>query len=313
MMTMVRSPDQMKPRWSDWTRNRATNAARMPKSPCARLTIRMTPNTRERPVANRAYRPPRRMPCRPTLTQSILSHPEVGCSDRFRTEVAWLALEADAAFEEAGDVVGDGEDVLHVLFDDQDRGARADEEYHGLVDALDDHGRETERDFVEQQDLRVGHQGAPDGQGLLLAAGEARRLALDQGLEEREELHHRVGVPVALATAVGADLQVLENGEAGEDAAALGHERDAHADAVVRGVLLDGLAETEVEALIETIKDLHREGISIIWIEHIVHALLAVVGRIVAISFGRNLIEGDPNEVMCSDEVQACYMGGTPI
>src|SRR5665647_2051100 len=161
MMTMVRSPDQMKPRWSDWTRNRATNAARMPKSPCARLTIRMTPNTRERPVANRAYRPPRRMPCRPTLTQSILSHPEVGCSDRFRTEVAWLALEADAAFEEAGDVVGDGEDVLHVLFDDQDRGARADEEYHGLVDALDDHGRETERDFVEQQDLRVGHQGAP--------------------------------------------------------------------------------------------------------------------------------------------------------
>ena len=74
-----------------------------------------------------------------------------------------------------------------------------------------------------------------------------------------------------------------------------------------------GLAETEVEALIETIKDLHREGISIVWIEHIVHALLAVVGRIVAISFGRNLIEGDPNEVMCSDEVQACYMGGTPI
>ena len=74
-----------------------------------------------------------------------------------------------------------------------------------------------------------------------------------------------------------------------------------------------GLTETEVEALIETINDLHREGISIIWIEHIVHALLAVVGRIVAISFGRNLIEGDPNEVMCSDEVQACYMGGAPI
>jgi branched-chain amino acid transport system ATP-binding protein len=77
--------------------------------------------------------------------------------------------------------------------------------------------------------------------------------------------------------------------------------------------LARALAETEVEALIETIKDLHREGISIIWIEHIVHALLAVVGRIVAISFGRNLIEGDPNEVMCSEEVQACYMGGTPV
>ncbi len=43
------------------------------------------------------------------------------------------------------------------------------------------------------------------------------------------------------------------------------------------------------------------------------HALLAVVDRIVAISFGAMLIQGDPEEVMCSDEVQACYMGGTPI
>jgi len=74
-----------------------------------------------------------------------------------------------------------------------------------------------------------------------------------------------------------------------------------------------GLTEGEVDVLIQTIKDLHSEGISIIWIEHIVHALLAVVSRIVAISFGRNLIEGDPNEVMCSEEVQACYMGGTPV
>jgi len=74
-----------------------------------------------------------------------------------------------------------------------------------------------------------------------------------------------------------------------------------------------GLTEGEVDVLIQTIKDLHSEGISIIWIEHIVHALLAVVSRMVAISFGRNLIEGDPNEVMCSEEVQACYMGGTPV
>ena len=55
----------------------------------------------------------------------------------------------------------------------------------------------------------------------------------------------------------------------------------------------------------------HRRRGQIIGI--IVIVLLAVVGRIVAISFGRNLIEGDPNEVMCSDEVQACYMGGTPV
>jgi branched-chain amino acid transport system ATP-binding protein len=74
-----------------------------------------------------------------------------------------------------------------------------------------------------------------------------------------------------------------------------------------------GLTENEVEMVIATVKNLLAQGITIIWIEHIVRALLAVVHRIVAISYGRNLIEGDPNEVMSSDEVQACYMGGTPI
>jgi branched-chain amino acid transport system ATP-binding protein len=74
-----------------------------------------------------------------------------------------------------------------------------------------------------------------------------------------------------------------------------------------------GLTEAEVEELILTIRDLHAEGYSIIWIEHIVHALLATVDRIFAISAGHMLIEGDPSEVMCSDEVQACYMGGTPL
>jgi ABC-type branched-chain amino acid transport systems, ATPase component len=74
-----------------------------------------------------------------------------------------------------------------------------------------------------------------------------------------------------------------------------------------------GLTEAEVDELIETVRDLHAEGVSIIWIEHIVHALLAAVDRIFAINFGRKIAEGEPEDVMCSDEVQACYMGGTPI
>jgi branched-chain amino acid transport system ATP-binding protein len=74
-----------------------------------------------------------------------------------------------------------------------------------------------------------------------------------------------------------------------------------------------GLTEAEVEELIVTVRDLHAAGVSIIWIEHIVHALLAAVDRIFAINFGRKIAEGEPEEVMRSDEVQACYMGGTPL
>jgi len=74
-----------------------------------------------------------------------------------------------------------------------------------------------------------------------------------------------------------------------------------------------GLTEAEVDQLIGTIKELRAGGISIVWIEHIVHALLAVVDHICAINFGAKIAEGVPEDVMCSVEVQACYMGGTPV
>ncbi|MHB8867691.1 MAG: ABC transporter ATP-binding protein [Thermoleophilia bacterium] len=80
-----------------------------------------------------------------------------------------------------------------------------------------------------------------------------------------------------------------------------------------RVLLLDeiagGLTDSEVLSLIETVKSLRADGLSIIWIEHIVHALLAVVDRLVAIDFGRKLIEGDPRTVMASPEVQDVYLG----
>ena len=80
-----------------------------------------------------------------------------------------------------------------------------------------------------------------------------------------------------------------------------------------RVLLLDeiggGLTEAEVGELIQTIRDLRAEGITIVWIEHIVHALLSVVDRLIAIDFGRMLKEGKPEMVMASPEVQAVYLG----
>jgi branched-chain amino acid transport system ATP-binding protein len=70
-----------------------------------------------------------------------------------------------------------------------------------------------------------------------------------------------------------------------------------------------GLTEHEVQSLIETIKQLRSEGITIIWIEHIVHALLAVVDRLMALDFGKLIAEGDPTTVINSPEVRDVYMG----
>ena len=70
-----------------------------------------------------------------------------------------------------------------------------------------------------------------------------------------------------------------------------------------------GLSEAECRSLVQTIKDIHASGVSIIWIEHVVHALLAVVDRLIVIDFGRKIAEGVPNEIMASPEVQEIYLG----
>ena len=80
-----------------------------------------------------------------------------------------------------------------------------------------------------------------------------------------------------------------------------------------RLLLLDeiagGLTEREVRALIETINEIRREGVAIIWIEHLMHALLAVVDRIIAINFGALIADGRPAEVMADSQVRQIYMG----
>ncbi|MDH3302397.1 MAG: ABC transporter ATP-binding protein [Acidimicrobiia bacterium] len=83
-------------------------------------------------------------------------------------------------------------------------------------------------------------------------------------------------------------------------------------DILLLDEIAGGLTEAEVHELVATIKAIHADGVTLVWIEHIVHALLAVVDRIMAMSFGRKIAEGDPAEVMNSREVQEVYLGMEP-
>ncbi len=74
-----------------------------------------------------------------------------------------------------------------------------------------------------------------------------------------------------------------------------------------------GLTEGEVHELVATLISIRADGVSMVWIEHIVHALLSVVDRILAIDAGRKLIEGDPKTVMASDEVRSVYLGDVTV
>lgn len=80
-----------------------------------------------------------------------------------------------------------------------------------------------------------------------------------------------------------------------------------------RLLLLDeiagGLTDSECISLLDAIRDIHSTGVTIIWIEHVVHALISVAQRLIVMDFGRKVIDGRPEEVMASREVRAIYMG----
>jgi branched-chain amino acid transport system ATP-binding protein len=81
-------------------------------------------------------------------------------------------------------------------------------------------------------------------------------------------------------------------------------------------ILLDeiggGLTESELVALVELIRSLQEGGLTVVWIEHILHALLRVVTRLVCMAEGRVLAQGDPRDVMAHPEVQRAYLGSSP-
>lgn len=80
-------------------------------------------------------------------------------------------------------------------------------------------------------------------------------------------------------------------------------------------ILLDeiagGLTEKELPPLVELIRGLRESGVTVVWIEHIVHALTAVVDELMCLAFGRVLAIGVPVEVMRSPEVIEVYLGST--
>jgi branched-chain amino acid transport system ATP-binding protein len=80
-----------------------------------------------------------------------------------------------------------------------------------------------------------------------------------------------------------------------------------------RVLLLDeiggGLTDAEADELVVTIKRLRESGISIVWIEHIVHVLVRVVDRLVCMDAGRVIAEGDPHEVLRDAVVVDAFLG----
>lgn len=70
-----------------------------------------------------------------------------------------------------------------------------------------------------------------------------------------------------------------------------------------------GLTDAEGAELVALVRRVQARGVTIIWIEHVLHALMAVANRVMVLNFGVKIAEGAPDAVMQDPEVQRVYMG----
>lgn len=140
-------------------------------------------------------------------------------------------------------------------------------------------------------------------ENLLVAAIHGRRQREAQVVDACGDILERTGL-IGLANRRAGTLNLL------------GRKRLELARALAsapRLLLLDeiagGLTEAECLELVQLVQDIKKSGVTIVWIEHVVHALVAVVSRLVVLNFGRKIVEGEPRSVMASDEVREIYMG----
>jgi branched-chain amino acid transport system ATP-binding protein len=140
-------------------------------------------------------------------------------------------------------------------------------------------------------------------ENLLVAATHGQRKVEKQVIEPCGEILERTGL-LALANRRAGALNLLDR------------KRLELARALASGprlLLLDeiagGLTDAECAELVALIGQIRSAGITIVWIEHIVHVLVAVADRLVVLNFGKKIMEGEPRTVMASDQVREIYMG----
>ncbi|HLN57215.1 MAG TPA: ABC transporter ATP-binding protein, partial [Thermoanaerobaculia bacterium] len=77
--------------------------------------------------------------------------------------------------------------------------------------------------------------------------------------------------------------------------------------------VMGGLNPSEIMEAMRLIRSIRDSGVTVLMIEHHVHAVVGVSDRILVLNFGQKIAEGTPSEVIKDPEVVSAYLGTEPV
>ncbi len=140
-------------------------------------------------------------------------------------------------------------------------------------------------------------------ENVLVAAQQGARLRRKASYQAAAEVLDRTGL-AAQANIPAARLGLLQRKRL-EVARALA----SRPQLLLLDEVAGGLTDPEVAELVEIVRQIQADGIAVIWIEHVMHALTAVVERLICLAGGVFVGDGAPDEVLANPAVREVYLG----